>query len=504
MKVNKTAFVKDLVDGQEISAPFAIKRLDVKTKKNGEPYLNLELADKTGSMSAKIWNNVEHMAEKLKGFKVGVFAGRTQIFNGALQMNVRNAVPVPEGDYDEGFFRATSDKPAGRMRDDLVKLAGSIADPDYRAITKAVLDSPKAARFWEAPAAKQFHHSTVSGLLEHTLSVATLADKAAAHYGTLLDRSLLLSGAILHDMGKIWEFNDEMVTDITTPGRLLGHVSIGTIFVTEIAGGIPGFPPMKLTLLQHMILSHHGKKEFGSPVTPQILEAAVLHALDDLDGKLTGIATFIAKEAKPPESPDREAWTGWNKLLDSFFMTTPRFDAPAGVKAAAPAFSGAAGPRPVPAAPSARSAAPAPSAPPVAAPGLPPKDKKPPETVSSPGRGFSAPAAPRPVPVAPPAAASPKAKKPPTISSDDFPEDDFPDFDDPPSTRDLRDFLPEYEREKEIPDDFFPDDDLFPDFEPDDGEPAPARDAGDKPDGKEGKGSKKNGSPPDRDPNGLF
>jgi hypothetical protein len=145
------------------------------------------------------------------------------------------------------------------------------------------------------------------------------------HYGGLLNTSLLLSGAILHDIGKIFEFTKDAAPDYTTLGRLLGHLSYGAIYITELAKEMPDFPEEKLLLLQHMLISHHGEPSMGSPVTPKFLEAIALHFLDNLDGKLFGVADFIKKEGERPRSGGQLGWTTFNKLLNSFYLKTPDF-----------------------------------------------------------------------------------------------------------------------------------------------------------------------------------
>jgi 3'-5' exoribonuclease len=232
------------------------------------------------------------------------------------------------------YVRAPA-QPLDAMKADLLALAASIRDPDYRALLEAALSHPQTEALWTQPAAKQFHHAYFGGLLEHSLSVGRLAALTAAHYGSALRADLLTAGAVLHDLGKCWEFTSAKAPDYTFKGRLLGHVAMGAFFLEKLAVELPDFPPDKLLLLEHLLLSHHGDLDKGSPVTPKIVEGLALHYLDELDAKLNAAADHIAQELDGSEW----TWTSHHRLMDTRFMATPKWpeaSEPAAPSAAAP------------------------------------------------------------------------------------------------------------------------------------------------------------------------
>ena len=187
----------------------------------------------------------------------------------------------------------------------------SLANPDLKRLLKALLaDSALAQAYREAPAARQLHHAWLGGLLEHVVSLLGLADRVAAHYA-LLDRDLLVTGVILHDIGKIRELEWETGFDYTVEGVLLGHIQMGVDLVEKTIAGLPGFPDRLRTLVLHMILSHHGKLEFGSPKLPMIPEALVLNFLDDLDAKMQAMASEFEKSAREGRAPDEMTGKVW-------------------------------------------------------------------------------------------------------------------------------------------------------------------------------------------------
>ncbi|MDR2405324.1 MAG: HD domain-containing protein [Deltaproteobacteria bacterium] len=327
MLVSKDIFVKDLKDGQDVTIPLLVESKLTQTTKSGQPYLNLVFADKTAKMPGKVWNDIELFDKKLMRGKISIVMGRISTYNKQLEINVKSATLIQEGDeFDLADYQASSKKTQKSMQDELMELAQGIEDDDYRTITLSALAHPTASDFWTQQAAKSFHHAFRSGLLEHSLSVARLAGMVAKHYAPILNPSLLMAGAILHDIGKTWEFTKGPGTDYSTAGRLLGHISIGNLFITQVASEITNFPQDKLLFLQHLILSHHGELRMGSAQTPKILEAVVLHHLDNLDSKVAGIHEFIEKEMAKSPSTEKYKWTGFFKLMEDYYLETPSFD----------------------------------------------------------------------------------------------------------------------------------------------------------------------------------
>jgi 3'-5' exoribonuclease len=320
----KESLVKDLRDGQNVSLPLLVTKLDRLTTSAGAAYLSLELSDKSGAVSAKVWNLGQGIADQLALGRVSLIGGQVDSYRSARQIKVKEARLLDPSEVDWGRYQKSARRPIEEMKEELLALVRAIGDAHYRTLTLAALSHHRTKDFWTMTAAKSFHHAYRGGLLEHTLSVARLASCLGSHYGPILNADLLVSGAVLHDIGKCWEFTGSLAADYTTPGRLLGHISMGAGFVSDLAREIGAFPEEKLLLLQHMILSHHGEGSMGSPQTPKILEAVALHHLDNLDGKLNGILAFMEKEKAGWSNPaEAMVWTGFNRLLSDFYMITP-------------------------------------------------------------------------------------------------------------------------------------------------------------------------------------
>jgi 3'-5' exoribonuclease len=319
--VEKKLFIENLSLGQEFSMPLLVKSCRRQISNRGEPYLSLELSDRSGEISAKVWEGADQLKTRLTEGSVAVVRGLVQSYRNLPQLVIRWAESVEWSDVNHRDYLPSSTRSAESMTKDLLALIARISDPDYRLLTEKVLAHPRAQEFWSTPAAKSFHHAYLGGLLEHTLSVAQMAAMVGSHYGSCLDGSLLLAGAILHDVGKIWEFSHGSVTDYTTSGRLLGHLVLGVLFITEVGQELPDFPKDKLLFIQHLIASHHGQLIHGACQTPKLLEAVALHQLDNLDGKLNGIGAFINKDIGQQVSPS--PWTSYNHLLEDYFCQTP-------------------------------------------------------------------------------------------------------------------------------------------------------------------------------------
>ncbi len=324
MATLKKIFVNELQSGRDIEAPFLVLSLSQGRTSRGGDYLNVELGDKTGRVQAKVWDAAQALMPILAEGRVVLTRGYVDSFRGALQVVIREAAPLAPENFDWGDFLKASPWPPEKMKAELWSLVDEIRDADLRWLTaEALRHETVADKFHLIPAAKNMHHAYLSGLLEHSLSVARLARLVAGHYH-FLNADLLLAGAILHDLGKVWEFSPPPRVDYTTLGRLKGHLVMGAEFLGRLAASRPDFPADKLNLLLHLILSHHGEPEFGAPVRPQLLEALVLHHLDNVDAKMEAVRSFLETES------DAEGWSGYHRLLGSHFRRTPAFpDAPA-------------------------------------------------------------------------------------------------------------------------------------------------------------------------------
>ena len=312
--MSEQPLICDLRTGDAVVGYLLATDATYKTTRTGGEYLELKLTDASGELKAFLWDLkavegeyaalVPDVFVKVKG-KVEEFQGRKQI----RVDKVRFATDSEVGDFSHFF--PTSKRPVEEMLQELDALVQSIGDPWIRRLLEAMLvqDTDRRAAFAKAPAAKSLHHVYLGGLLEHTLSVASMAREACAHYRSL-NRDLVLSGVLLHDLGKTAELSYQRSFGYTDTGNLLGHITLETQWVAKAMDQIPGFPEELRLQILHIILAHHGKLEFGSPVLPKTPEALLVHYLDDLDGKLEGMFRLIHEES------GQGNWSAWSRSLD--------------------------------------------------------------------------------------------------------------------------------------------------------------------------------------------
>lgn len=307
-------FVKDIKEGQDVKSLFLVEEPRLANTKNNKPYVSLKFKDSSGRIEARVWNNADEFFEKLKDGDLAYVHGSGESYNGQIQLRVIRAEKREMAPEDLAMFVPASPHNSDLMMAELLAIVDSLTDPNIKGLLKDILEDDEiGSAFKIATAAKRFHHAYTSGLLEHTLSVAKLADMAANHYPQL-NRDLLLAGAILHDLGKIREFDLGTSPDYTTEGRLLGHMILAIEIVQDKISKRPDFPKDLADLIKHLIVSHHGEYEMGSPKRPKIIEALALSALDDLDAKINGIGSFIENHAD-----DQSGWTDYNRLMERFF-----------------------------------------------------------------------------------------------------------------------------------------------------------------------------------------
>lgn len=316
----KSPFVSELQANSDITALFLVQAKDVRQKKSGEPYLSLTLGDRSGDIDAKMWDNVE---EVLDGFDRDDFVkvrGRVQIFQNKPQLTIHRIQKVEDREVDLGDFFPVSSRGLDTMWAELESLIDSLANPHLQALLRALFADPDIARrFRIAPAAKSIHHAWLGGLLEHVLSLAHLARLTAAHYQEV-DLDLLLTGVVLHDIGKIYELSYDRSFSYSTEGQLLGHITIAIRMIDEKARALPGFPPRLRLLVEHMILSHHGEVLFGSPKTPMFLEALLLHHLDNLDSKMESMRQHVKRDKSVAGE-----WTAFLPAMERPVLKKDRF-----------------------------------------------------------------------------------------------------------------------------------------------------------------------------------
>jgi 3'-5' exoribonuclease len=306
-------FVNQLSRGQSVESIFFVKEKSLTKTKAGLPYLALRLADRTGEVEGRIWDNALDFSSLFEKDDFVKVRGEVDEFQGVLQLRVSKLRKCAPAEVQLEDFLPKTTKDVESMFGELKAIASGIRQPFLRKLAEAFFqDEPWARKFKLAPAAKAVHHVYLGGLLEHTLSVVQLVLLVAPRYKGI-DQDLLLAGAVFHDLGKISELSFERSFDYTDPGRLLGHIILTVEMVDQKIRTIPDFPENLALLLKHLILSHHGEYEFGSPKLPMTLEALLLHHLDDLDAKVNAVLAWVEKEK---ENPSR--WTSYNKLFERF------------------------------------------------------------------------------------------------------------------------------------------------------------------------------------------
>jgi 3'-5' exoribonuclease len=311
----KKLCVADIKDRDLVDGIFLVKEKIMAMAKNGKPYLTLKLMDKTGELDAKVWDNADEVGTLFDKNDFLAVRAKASVYLGKMQLVLSELARVPEQSVNLADFLPETERDINLMVDELKRLLASLKDPDIRRLLDTFFgDQELMAQFRVAPAAKGMHHVYLGGLLEHSLAVAKLVDGITPLYQGL-NRDLLIAGALLHDVGKVREMTYLRSFDYTDEGKLLGHIMIGVEMLQERIARLPGFPEELGMLLKHMILSHHGQYEYGSPKRPKTVEATILNYLDDLDSKINGIRTHIRKE---PDNPSR--WTAYHRLYDRYFF----------------------------------------------------------------------------------------------------------------------------------------------------------------------------------------
>ncbi|HZL57090.1 MAG TPA: HD domain-containing protein [Bryobacteraceae bacterium] len=316
----KSPFVRELKPNEIATAVFLVHSKEIRQKRTGEPYLAMQLADRSGELDAKMWDNVAEVMDTFDRDDFVKVKGLLQLYNNRPQFTIHKLRPVGDHEVEFGDFFPASLRDPEEMFAELRATIASLSNRHIRALLDAFVDDPDiAARYKIAPAAKTIHHAFRSGLLEHVLSLCGLAKLVAPHYASV-DLNLLIAGVVLHDIGKIYELSYERGFSYTPEGQLLGHIAIGARMLYEKLRAFPEFPVELRNLLEHMILSHHGRLEFGSPKVPVFPEALLLHYLDDMDSKMECMRALIEKE------PQAEGFfTGYSTTLERTALRKSRY-----------------------------------------------------------------------------------------------------------------------------------------------------------------------------------
>jgi 3'-5' exoribonuclease len=298
---------------------FVCTQKDIRPGRNGE-FLSMMLQDSTGRIVARAFDDVERLKAEFEAGEFVKVKARANVYNDRLQLIVENIRRVhPEQDRREGFREEdcviSSARPIDEMWDELQGRLARAGDPFIRRLLEKIVgENEVKLRVW--PAAQTLHHAYRAGFLEHVLQMAAVAEMLASAYGANAD--VLLAGVLLHDIGKLQELDYELATSYSREGRLLGHIMLGSALVRDAAATIGGFPPLLLSEIQHLILSHHGCLEYGSPVTPMTVEAFILSFIDDLDAKIN-----MVRQAIKDDTGDGE-FTGYHSRLERVFWKGAR------------------------------------------------------------------------------------------------------------------------------------------------------------------------------------
>lgn len=312
----KSLYVADIRENQLVDALFLVGSKNQGVTKGGSSYLTLKLLDRSGEIEARVWERADDLA---RGFDKNDFVrvrGQATLYQGKIQIRVQDVIRVEGSRVAAEDFLPKSDNDPEVMLAELQAILRGIKNPHLLALAEVCFADPELMNLLKrAPGAKTIHHPYLSGLLEHTLSLLKLILKVAENYRSI-DIDLLLIGGFLHDIGKIYEFTFDRALDYTDAGQLIGHLVMEVELVGKKIDMVPDFPPELALLVKHMLVSHHGAYEFGSPKLPQTLEAVILHSLDDLDGKIQAIQSL-------PEKEPGSKWTAFHRAYGrSFYRKT--------------------------------------------------------------------------------------------------------------------------------------------------------------------------------------
>lgn len=313
-------YIEDLREDMTINEIYFCRKKQELQTKAGKPYYSVTLQDKTGNLDGKVWNTMSGGIDEFSSLDYINVSGRITSFQGNLQLNIDRVRKCEEGEYDEADYMPCTKKNMDEMYGELTQLIGTIKEPHLKQLLEQffVQDGTFQKNFRQHSAAKSVHHGFIGGLLEHTLGVTKLCDFFANTY-PLINRDLLLTAAMFHDMGKLIELSGFPENDYTDAGQLLGHIYIGAHMVENACDGIEGFPQQLKRELIHCILAHHGELEYGSPKKPALVEAFALNFADNVDAKFETLLELMAGG-----DPENLEWLGFQRTLDSNIRRTSR------------------------------------------------------------------------------------------------------------------------------------------------------------------------------------
>jgi 3'-5' exoribonuclease len=316
----KSPYVSEVEANRVVTTSFLVHSKEIRQKKTGELYLSLLLGDRTGELDAKMWDNVSEVIDEFDRDDFVKVKGLIQIFHNRPQLTIHKLRRMDDSEVEFSDYFPSSRRDPDEMWMELRSIVSGLSNVHIKALLNAILDEPDiAARYRRAPAAKQIHHAFLGGLIEHVLSICALARMTADHYKTV-DYDLLIAGAVLHDIGKLYELNYHRGFSYSNEGQLLGHITIAVRMVEDKIRLLPDFPPELRSLVEHLILSHHGQLEFGSPKLPCFPEALLLHFLDDMDSKMECMRALIENDRQL-----EGCFTVFNPALERAALKKDRF-----------------------------------------------------------------------------------------------------------------------------------------------------------------------------------
>jgi 3'-5' exoribonuclease len=338
----KSPYVNEVEPNRVVTTSFLVHSKEIRQKKTGELYLSLILGDRTGELDAKMWDNVSEVMDEFDRDDFVKIKGLVQVFHNRPQLTIHKLRRMDDSEVEFCDYFPSSRRDQDEMWMELRSIVAGLSNVHIKALLNAMLDEPDISeRYRKAPAAKQIHHAFLGGLIEHVLSICSLAKMAADHY-KFVDYDLLIAGVVLHDIGKLYELNYRRGFSYSNEGQLLGHITIAVRMVEDKIRLLPDFPPELRSLVEHLILSHHGQLEFGSPKLPSFPEALLLHYLDDMDSKMECMRALLENDRQL-----EGCFTVFNPALERMVLKKDRYlkgapEAPKEGPAVKPADSAAA------------------------------------------------------------------------------------------------------------------------------------------------------------------
>lgn len=313
--------IEQIKERDLVESVFLVKSKTLAVAKSGKPYLSLVLMDSSGEIEGRVWEEAEEISRLFDQNDFIKLRGRVVTYQRQLQIVISQIKRYDEEKVKLKEFQPTTGRDTEAMFQELKEIADQIKDQHLGKLLNLIFNDESIVRLFKiAPAAKSMHHVYLGGLLEHTLSVARLILAVSQHYQNI-NQDLLLAGGIFHDIGKIYELTYERAFDYSDKGKLLGHIVIGVELIEENIKSLPDFPAELAMLLKHMILSHHGQYEYGSPKRPKTVEAIILHFLEDMDSKVSSVQSLIKKEGETGSK-----WTSYHRLYDRYIYKGEKND----------------------------------------------------------------------------------------------------------------------------------------------------------------------------------